>query len=254
MKKEKKILQEIATSRIVIMLFSVFALAILARLYIMPFQKHSYVFNNYYVIFEYAVMLVTFILSVFGFLRIKSLKTKELNVSNSLFTPYMFEVLAVCAFLAAVLIPLSKNRTLAFKYTVFALIGVFVAYVVYYLVGRSFSVIALLCTAYCILFAYLDFMYSSNVTFSDKISITYPSFIFILIGVIVICFLCLLVVSKKFPDFKIFNTIVVSLIAIIALIVRLFVLKYVSLIAIILEVLVFVFLAINTKYKFMNKK
>lgn len=254
MKTENKIMQETATSRIIIMLFSIFALAILTRLYIMPFQKHSYVFNNYYVIFEYAVMFITFLLSAFGLLRIKSLKAKGVDISTALFTPYMFEILAVCAFLAAVLIPLSKNRTLAFKYTVFALIGVFVAYTVYYLVDHAFSIIALLCTVYCIVFAYLDFMYSSNVTFSDKISITYPSFIFILIGVIVICVLCLFAVSKKVSNLKISNTIVVSLIAVVALIVRLFVLKYVSLIAIILEILVFVFLALNAKFKFLNKK
>lgn len=251
MKNNKSSANDIAVSRVVIMLFSFAALAILARIYIIPFQKHYLVINNYYRFIEYATMTVTFICSVLGLWRVSKAKKSGTDISTMIFTPAMFTVLAISAFATSVFIPFSNNRTLAFKYSVYAFIGIAVSYAVYYLVNRAFSLNALVCTLYCILFAYSDFMYTKNVTFSDKISLSYSGFIIIFVGIIVIVLLSAFLLSKKNNAIKLFDLSVLSLIAVVALIVRVFVINYVSMIAIILEIAAFVLFII--KYKFGSK-
>ena len=220
MKNNKSSFNDIVTSRVVIMLFSFAALAILARLYIIPFQKHYLVINNYYRYIEYGTMLLTFAASVISVLRMYKFKKENTDVSLKLFTPAMLSILAVSSFAASVFIPLSNNRTLALKYSVYAFIGIAISYAVYYMVNKAFAVNALVCTLYCILFAYLDFMYTENVTFSDKISVSYPAFLLIFVGIIILIMLLCVLISKKHDIFRLFDVSALSVIAVIALAVR----------------------------------
>ena len=179
-------------------------------------------------------------------------KKSGLDFSQKIFTPFSYLLLSASAFVATVIIPLSHNRTLALKYSFYAFAGITVAYMIYYLLDKALSIPALVCTLYIVVFSYLDYMYSENVTFSDKINIPYFVFLAIFAVVIIgVAFLCLNL--KKFNIDSI-AVVILSLIAILALVFRCFIIRYVSIIAEILLVIAFVLLAINRRVGFLYKK
>lgn len=252
--KNKNVVSEIATSRAISMFFCYVALSFALRLYIMPFQKHQLEINRYFQIVEYCVIgiaAVAFALAVIHFL--KSRKSNA-DYSDKIFTPFSFLLISSSALVCSVVIPLSHNRTLALKYSFFAFIGIVVAYMIYYLLDKSLSITALICTVYCILFSYLDYMYSENVNFVDKINIPYYAFIAIFAVLIISLTFFAVFLKRKKIHIDLISVFVVSAISFLAIILRCFIIKYVSLITVIVLCVSFIILAINSKVGFLYKK
>ena len=110
------------------MLFSLAFLSLLSYLYILPFKKHMLQINNYYSAIEYTVMGVTFAAFICAFI-FYVLKRKD-DYSQKVITPAYYLILSSCAFLFALIIPLSSNRTLFSKYAIAVYLCVFIVYAV----------------------------------------------------------------------------------------------------------------------------
>lgn len=250
MSNKKLSQKEVAISRVTIMLFSLAFLSLLSYLYILPFKKHMLQVNNYYSAIEYTVMGVTFAAFICAFIYFV-LKRKD-DYSQKLITPAYYLILSSCAFSFALIIPLSSNRTLFSKYAVAVYLCVFIVYAVYFLVSRSLAYPAFAASVYCILFSFADVYFSGNLTFNDVPMVTYSTYLLIFAGILVLFELIAYFISRKNSSAKLWHTSVLSLTSAVGILVRIFVLKYVSLISII--TIAAVFLAISVFEKVKEKK
>lgn len=251
MKKEIKN-REVVTSRIIIMFFAFSLLTVLSMLYIIPFKKHSLDINNYYVYFEYAVMLITFILAAISVFM--GIRNKNIDFSSKIVTPFMLMLLTITAFAAAVVIPVSNNRTLSLNFAVISYFCLFIIYLVYHTVSKAMSYQATVCSVYCILIGLMARLYSSNVTFSDKAVLNYSTFSVGLGAIILLTILITYFVAKKKSGISLLYTAVFSIIAAIGIIVRFYITNYVGLITILVLIAAFIALIAFDKLYFSHHK
>ncbi len=212
MSNKKLNAKELAISRVTVMLFSLILLSVLTYIYIIPFKKHYLQINDYYVYIEYAAMAVTF-----------------------------------AAFAAAVVIPLSSNRTLSSKYSIICYACTFIAYTIYYFINHGYAYQAVVCGIYCVLFALTDVFFSKRVTFNESLSIGYSTYLTLFGALLIFIIIITFFVSKKYPSVKLWHTAVFSVISAAALITRVFVISYVSTAAVIAIIAAFVILAVFEK-------
>ncbi len=239
--------EEILISRIMLMLIGFIALSILAAVYIMPFQKSYLVINNYYQIIEYIVMVVMLAALVLSIIFAKK-STKE-----RLVTPSMCIYLSSFALFASLLIPFSGSRTRYLKVSIIIFAFAFAGYCVYYLVNKAFAYQTVICGIYFILIKLFGNYYTANVTFEEKIALTYTSarFLFALLILIIIGVTAL--VYKKNSNIKLWHTAALSAVPAATLIVRSFVFDYVILSSLVVLIAVFIGLLITTKLQKKHK-
>lgn len=252
MSDKKSISSDVAVSRTIIMFFELAALSVITVLYVLPFKKHNLQINNYYRYIEYGAMAVTFVLLVLAAIncRIK----RGCDKSSKIVTPASLLLLSFLAFAAAVIIPLSANRTLSCKYAVAAYVGVFAVYLSRSFISRVFAFQAAAALIYSALLYSFDVFYVQNITFNDYPAITYAAYTVCVAAFAVIVMLAAFVVFKKSTDFNIGYTAVISGIAVLAIAVRLFYVQYVATIAAAAEVVAIVLFAILERRKKSHKK
>ena len=245
MSNKKLNAKELAISRVTVMLFSLVLLSVLTYLYIIPFKKHYLQINNYYAYIEYAVMAVTFLAfaAAVVFLRLK----RGIDYSQRVITPNYFLILSFAAFAAAVIIPLSSNRTLSSKYAVICYACIFVAYIVYYFINHGYAYQAVVCSIYCVLFALTDVFFSNRVTFNESLSIGYSAYLTLFGALLIFIIVVTFFVSRKYPSVKLWHTAAFSAVSAAALITRKFVISYVSTVAVITIIVIFIILAVFEK-------
>ncbi len=246
--------KEIINSRISITFFAFAILSLLSWIYILPFKKHSFVINDYYKYIELFVIIVLFSAVVASILYMYISRRKNIDFSQKTITAKMLVLYSVPAFIASVIIPVSNNRTMAYKYCIIAFLALFLAYATYYWIGKAFSYYTCVCTFYCLVFTFVDYMYSSNVTFSDKISLSYRTFMFIFAVLVIAIVLISMYLSKAVIKVNLSYTLLFSLIALLGIVIRLFVLNYISLIIILIEIVTYFLLIFVTKKKIRLKK
>lgn len=228
MKKQSINANEIAISRTVIMLFMYLALSLFAWLYIQPFSRVYLEINFYYRYIEYAVICILAVLCalsiVFSYIK------KGLPEDGKLITRAMLDVYSISALAAAIIMPVSHNRALSLRYCIISFVAITVSYAVYNLVNRAYAYQTVICAMYLIGLGLLNDLYKANVTFSDKINISYSSFILILVALILFSLVISYFVSKKNAGVIIWHTGVLSFIALSTIITRIFVYGYVIII------------------------
>lgn len=239
--------QETLISRIMLMLIGFIALSLLAAVYVMPFSKSHLVINNYYHIIEYVVMAL-----MLGFLVLSIVYNKK-SQKERLITPPMCIILSAFAFAASVIIPFSGSRVRFLKVSVIIFAFAFVSYTVYYLVNKAFTYQTVICGIYFILIKLFGNYYTANVTFEEKIALTYTSarFIFAILVLVILGITAL--VYKKHPRIKLWHTAMLSAVPLAMLVARSFVYDYVILCSLLLLVVVFVALLIATKLQKKHK-
>ena len=245
---------ELITSRITVSFFVFSLLSLLSWVYILPFKKHYLVINDYYKYIELVVIIITCVIAISVFCYNVYCNKKKLDFKQKLITPRMLAMYSFPTFLSSVIIPLSNNRTLTYKYCIALFLTVFLAYATWYLVSKQFAYLSFITFIFCGLFAFSEYMYSFDVTFSDKIQLSYPSFIAIFISIILLLLLCGFLLSRKTVKFKFEYVIVLSFAALFMIILRIFVLRYVSLIAILLQILIYISLIVIEKKGIKFKK
>ena len=233
--------KELAISRVTVMLFSLVLLSLLTYLYIIPFKKHYLQINNYYVYIEYAAMAVTFL--AFAAAVVFSRLKRSLDYSQRLITPNYFLILSCAAFAAAVIIPLSSNRTLSSKYAVICYVCILIAYIAYYFINHGFAYQAVVCGIYCVLFSLTDVFFSNRVTFNESLSIGYPAYLTLFGALLIFIIIVTFFVSGKYPSVKLWHTAAFSAVSAAALITRVFV----STVAVLTIIVMFVILAVYEK-------
>lgn len=237
--------KELAISRVTVMLFSLVLLSLLTYLYIIPFKKHYLQINNYYVYIEYAAMAVTFL--AFAAAVVFSRLKRSLDYSQRLITPNYFLILSCAAFAAAVIIPLSSNRTLSSKYAVICYVCILIAYIAYYFINHGFAYQAVVCGIYCVLFSLTDVFFSNRVTFNESLSIGYPAYLTLFGALLIFIIIVTFFVSGKYQSVKLWHTAAFSAVSAAALITRVFVISYVSTVAVLTIIVMFVILAVYEK-------
>ena len=245
MSNKKYTSKEIALSRVSVMLLSLILLSVLTYLYIMPFKKHFLQINVYYMYIEYAAMAVTFVAFICSCV-FAAIKRKN-DYSQKIITPNYFMLLSFIAFAAAVIIPLSANRTLASKYAVIVYLCIFIAYTINYYISKAFAYTFSICAVYCILFSLSDVFFNKNVTFNDAPIISYTTYLTAFCGLTVLAILVTYFVSKSHADIKLWHVSIISLIADAFILTRIFVFEYISLAAVLTLIAAFVILIIIEK-------
>lgn len=237
--------KELAVSRVAVMLFALGILSVLTYLYIMPFKKHSLQINNYYVYIEYAVMGVTLAAFVCAIIFARLKRTAD--YSQKVITPNLFLILSFSAAVSAFVIPLSSNRTLSSKYAIIAYFCLFLTYAFKYFINRNFAYQSVICSVYCIIFCLTDVFFSDNLTFNDAPAIDYSTYLTAFGGILVLAVIITYFVSKKCGDIKLWHTSSLSVIAAAAILARIFVRKYVSTIAVLALIALFIALVVSEK-------
>lgn len=241
---------DIKISRVIVMMFMCFLLSVLTVLYIMPFRKQLLQISDYYKIIEYITMSVTFVLAVISIIYSSYIKKNNIDISNRVITPSMLVLLSIFTFASAVIIPLSNNRTIIYKYAILAFIILFISYFTYYFVDKYYVYQAVVCGVYVTVLLLLDTFYSGSITFNDKLALNYKSaLIFSLIFVLAVIVITY-IVNKKCVKINLIQTLILSAVIICALIVRFFIFSYVSLISVIVEIAFFLIMM----YEYFKKK
>ncbi len=246
---EKAKKQETLISRVMIMLLGFVVLSVLARLYIMPFEKTTLQINYYFKIIEYITMGVTFALFVTSLVFIK--KNKGVDLSQRALTPHMFALLSGSAFFASVIIPFSGFRNRFAKVAIIAFVFLFLAYATYHLVHKSFAYHSVVCAVLFVVLKLFGDYYTTNVTFEDKITMDYNTARLLISLLIVVILLVTLLIGRKNKAFCPWYSILLCIVCALAIIVRSFVSNYVILISLI--VLCVVFAAIIIFHKIVKK-
>lgn len=231
---------EITVSRVIVVMLLFFLLSVLAALYVVPFKKHYLKINDYYRIIEYVSIAVTFLSAVACSAYAIIGKKKGLLTDNKIVTPPTMLLLSISAFLGALIIPLSNNRTVTYKFVILSFAILFVAYAVYQLVNAELSFVSIINGIYIVLLLLINTFYPGSATFNDKLVIGHK---FALILFIVFCLFSTLVVyiiSKKYFKSSFYHVCVLSSISIIAAICRFFVFEYVLYIAVAILVITYI--------------
>ncbi len=242
---EKAKKQETVISRVMIMLLGFALLSALTFLYIMPFEKLTLQINYYYKLIEYITMGVTFALFVASIVYIK--KSKSVDLTLRVITPQMLCLLSGAAFGGAVLIPLSGFRNRFSRVAIIAYAFLFLAYATYHLVHKSFAYQSVVCGIYFVVLKLFGDYYTTNVTFEDKINMTYTTARLLIALLIVVILLISFLISRKKTGFCLWHTAVLSAVPAVALIVRFFVTNYVILSSLIAICVVFAVIIISHK-------
>ncbi len=242
---DKAKIQETVISRVMIMLLGFALLSGLTLLYIMPFEKLTLQINYYYKLIEYITMGVTFLLFVATIVYSK--KNKSVDMSFRVITPKMLCLLSGAALGGAVIIPLSGFRNRFSKVVIIAYVFLFLAYATYHLVHKSFAYQSVVCGIYFIVLKLFGDYYTTNITFEDKINMSYTTARLLIALLIVIILLISYLVSRKRKAFRLWHTAVLSAVPAVALIVRFFVSDYVILSSMIAICVVFSILIISHK-------
>ena len=237
--------QETVISRVMIMLLAFALLSGLTLLYILPFEKLTLQINYYYKVIEYIVMGVTFALFVASIVFVK--KTKSVDITQKVITPKMLCLLSGAAFGGAVVIPFSGFRNRFSKVVIIAYVFLFLAYATYYLVHKSFAYQSVVCGIYFIVIKLFGDYYTTNVTFEDKITMSFTTARILIAVAIVIIMLVSYIVSRKVKSFALWHTAALSAVPAVMLIVRFFVSDYLIVSSLIAICAVFTALIISHK-------
>lgn len=242
---DKAKIQETVISRVMIMLLGFALLSGLTLLYIMPFEKTSLQINYYFKLIEYITMGVTFALFIASLVYAK--KTKSVDRSYSVITPQMLSLLSGAALFGAVLVPLSGSRHRFSRVVIIAYVFLFLAYATYHLVHKSFAYQSVVCGIYFIVLKLFGDYYTTNVTFEDKINMSYTTARLLIVLTVAVTLLISYFVSRKSKSFCLWHTIALSAVPLAAIIVRLFISDYVILISMIAICVVFAAIIISHK-------
>lgn len=241
---------EIVVSKVIAAMFMFFILSVLAALYVMPFKKHYLQINDYYKIIEYISIGITFLLTCFSCINAVLAKKKSVSFDDKVVTPGMLLLASVSAFIGSVIIPLSNNRTVTYKYVILAFVILFVTYASNLLIGQHMSYVAIICGIYIELLLLIDFYYSGNATFNDKLVLTHRTVLILLIAIsVLIAFISYLFLRKN-KSYVSYYLIGLSAIIFLTSIIRFFVYKYVCIISVIVLILMYIsFIFIERKKK-----
>lgn len=243
--------QDIITSRITTTFFAFSLLSLFSWLYVLPFKKHNLIINDYYKIIEIIVISISFLFMLFTFVWY----WKKKNSSNEkVIKPSMLLLYSIPAFLASVIIPLSNNRTMAYVYCIAAFLSIFIAYLTYYTINKSFVIYTTVCAIYCIAFALINYIYPYDVTFSDKVTFPHEAVLGIFLFCIIVISVLAFLINKKTKLLNFYYVLSFSAISVLAISVRFFVSRFISLIAIVVLVLIFVAISIIEKKGIKFKK
>ncbi len=234
---------EIIISRVIIMLFAYFLLSVLTMIYIIPFKKHYLLINNHYKIIEYCVIGITFALSVFTVMNSIVNKKRSVDFSNKLITPSMMNLVVVPAFVASVIIPLSNNRTIIYKFAIVLFAVIFVAYFVYNIISKSFCYNVVICGINIMILLLLDTFYSGTITFNDKLSLGYNTALMLSGLVSLIIILISYLISKRISTLKLWQSLMFCIFMLLSLICRVFIFEYVVLIAVCIHIIALLILS-----------
>lgn len=248
MKKNKINHQEIAISRVIIMLFFVIIMIAGVWLYVLPFKKQSAfkVYDHY----EIIVMISSFLFMILTMLHLFKSKKTGNDISSKIVTPNMLVLCSALLFIGSIVIPFSGDRASIYKYVILAYIFFFITYAVYYFVGKFFSFQAVICGVFTILLLLLEKYYPTSVHLGgESISVSYSMAILFLSIVILLAILLSCIMSRKFADLKIWHTALLSIAAICSIIERLVLVDYYFYVAVISQLLLFVLLVAIEKLK-----
>ncbi len=239
--------QETRISRTMLMLIGFAVLSVGALVYVLPFQKTSLQINYYYKIIEYVTMSVTLVLFILSLVNCKI--KASIDFSKSILTPKMLAILSGSAFVSSVIIPLSGSRHRYSKVSIIAFVFVFLCYATYYFVNKAFTYQSAICGIYFIMLKLFGDYYTTNVTFEDKIHLSYTwariIFALVIVTVIVVTY----IINRRIPNIVLWHTAVLSAVPALALIVRFFVSEYVILSSLIAIILVYLSIIILTKIR-----
>ncbi len=241
--KSKK--QDIIISRVMTMLIGFALLSVAAFLYIMPFEKTTLQINYYYKIIEYISMGATFVAFITSFVFVRKNKGKDL--SERVITPNMLLLLSGSAFGASVMIPFSGFRNRFSKVAMISFVFLFLAYATFYLVHKSFAYHSVICGIFFITLKLFGDYYTTNVTFEEKITMTFSTACILVILLAVVIAGITLLVGRKSKAFCPWYSILLCAVCALAIIVRLFVSNYVILTSLIALCVVFVSIIISYK-------
>ena len=242
---DKSKIQETIISRVMIMLLGFARLSALTFLYIMPFEKLTLQINYYYKLIEYITMGITFALFIASIVYIK--KSKSVDMTFRVITPKMLCLLSASAFGGAVMIPFSGFRNRFSRVALIAYIFLFLAYATYHLVHKTFAYQSVICGIYFIVLKLFGDYYTTNVTFEDKISMSYTTARLLILLLIIIIVLVSYILSRKIKGFVLWHSAAISAVPAVALIVRFFVSDYVILSSLIAICVVFAAIIISHK-------
>lgn len=242
---EKSKKQETVISRVMIMLLGFVLLSALTLLYIMPFEKTTLQINYYFKLIEYITMGVTFVLFVMSLVYVK--KSKSVDLTFRVITPQMLCLLSGAALGGAVVIPFSGFRNRFSKVAIIAYAFLFLAYATYHLVHKSFAYQSVVCGIYFIVLKLFGDYYTTNVTFEDKINMSYTTARLLIALLIAVILLISYLISRKSKGFWLWHTAVLSAVPAVALIVRFFVSDYVIMSSMIAICVVFAAIIISHK-------
>ncbi len=241
--------QDIIISRVMTIFLSFALLGVLAWLYIMPFEKTTLQINYYFKLIEYITMGVTFATFVLSFVYKR--KNKGTDISNRVITPGMLLLLSASAFGASVLIPLSGFRNRFSKVAIIGFVFLFLAYATYYLVHKTFAYHSVVCGILFITLKLFGDYYTTNVTFEDKISMTFTTACLLIALLVAVIVAVTLLTARKVKGFCPWYSILLCAVCALALIVRIFVSNYVIIVSLI--ALCVVFLSIIISHKIVKK-
>jgi len=241
--KTKK--QETLISRVMIMLLGFALLSVLSWLYIMPFEKTTLQINYYFKLIEYIAMGVTLVLFVLSLVFVR--KNKGQDSFDKVITPKMLALLSGAAFGAAVMIPFSGFRNRFSKVAILAFIFLFVAYATYHLVHKSFAFHSVVCGILFIVLKLFGDYFTTNVTFEDKITLSYTSARILIALLLAVIILVSVLVGRKSKTFCPLYSVLLCAVCALAIIVRAFVSEYVITVSLIVLCAVFVSIIIFHK-------
>lgn len=232
---------ETLISRIMLMLVGFFVLSLFTLLYVVPFKKTTLQINYYYKIIEYVVMAVIAVGTV-----LVAHYSKKLP-KTSLITPSMCNILSLSALASAFIIPLSGSRVRFSKICILAYFFVFLAYTVYYFVNKAFAIQTGIFGLYFIMLLLMDKLYTTNVTFEEKITLSYTMARIIFAAIILLVVFAAYKFLIKINGFVLWHTLALSAVSAITIVVRSFVYSYVILVSLIVLSLVYIALAVCSK-------
>ena len=242
---EKTKKQETIISRVMIMLVGFVLLSVLSWLYIMPFEKTTLQINYYFKLIEYISMGVTLVLFVLSLVFVR--KNKHPDTFEKAITSKMLALLSGAAFGGAVMIPFSGFRNRFSKVAIIAFVFLFLAYATYHLVHKSFAYHSVVCGILFIVLKLFGDYYTTNVTFEDKITMTYTTARLLIALLLAVIILVSVVIGRKSKAFCPLYSILLCAVCALAIIVRSFVSSYVIPVSLIALCAVFVSIIIFHK-------
>ena len=237
--------QDTAISRVMLMFVGCGALGVLAYLYYLPQKLQTYVVNNYRDTIELVAMISASVLFVASL--VYAYLSRKKDKSGKIITPAMLCLLTLFAAAFSFVIPLSGDRGTYSTVAIMSAAFLFVAYITYHFVNRSFAYQSVVFGIYVLLIYLYSKYFSGNVTFNVKIALDHNVARILFSIVIVLLILISVLAARKRPQLKPWHTALLSMVPAGMLIARFFVIEYVSLISYIVITVVFIALVVLTK-------